>query len=175
MKLYRKFLAIHFKSAMAYPSSFFLFCFGRLTFFLSMLLSVSLIFSRFGTVGGYTLPEVLLSYSVVLFGFSIAECFARGFDAFSRIMREAAFDRLLVRPRGLVFQVVCQDLRPGSLVGFLQAAPMLAYAVAEGKFVWTAGRVCTVFAMILGSTVVFFGIFMLYAAVCFFTLTGWRS
>ncbi len=172
MKLYRKFLAMHFKSAMAYPSSFFLFCFGRLSVFVTTMFSMVFIVTRFDTVGGYTLPEVLLGYGVVLSGFSIAECFGRGFDHFATTMREAAFDRLLVRPRGLVFQVICSDLRPGVLVSLLQGLIMIGYAVVNGSIVWTFGRICTLALMVIGSTAVFFGIFMLYATLCFFTLEG---
>lgn len=172
MKLYRKFLAMHFKSAMAYPSSFFLFCFGRLSVFVTTMLSTVFIVTRFDTVGGYTLPDVLLGYGVVLSGFSIAECFGRGFDHFATTMREASFDRLLVRPRGLVFQVICSDLRPGGLVSLLQGLMMIGYAVVTGSIVWTFGRICTLALMVIGSTVVFFGIFMIYATLCFFTLDG---
>ena len=130
------------------------------------------IVTRFDTVGGYTLPDVLLGYGVVLSGFSIAECFGRGFDHFATTMREAAFDRLLVRPRGLVFQVICSDLRPGGLVSLLQGLMMIGYAVVTGSIVWTFGRICTLALMVIGSTVVFFGIFMIYATLCFFTLDG---
>ena len=172
MKLYGKFLAMHLKSTMAYPSSFFLFCFGRLSVFVTTMFSMVFILNRFDSVGGYTLPEILLGYGVVLSGFSTAECFGRGFDHFATTMREAAFDRLLVRPRDLIFQVICNDLRPGVLVSLLQGLVMIGYAVINGSIAWTFWRVCTLILMIIGSTAVFFGVFMLYATLCFFTLEG---
>lgn len=107
MKLYWKFFSIHLKSEMAYPASFFLSCVGRLLCTINCLVGIGLMMWRFGSIGDYTAGEVLLGFGVVMTAFNIAECFARGFDQFSKIVREGTLDRLVVRPRGLVFQVIC--------------------------------------------------------------------
>ena len=66
---------------------------------------------RFGSLGGYTMPQLSLCYAVILAATSLAECFGRGFDAFTRILAQAQFDRIMVRPRSLFFQVLCQDMK----------------------------------------------------------------
>lgn len=172
MRLYFKFLAIHLKSAMTYKTSFFLSCLGHLFITGNTFLGVVFLLRRFDTVGGYTLPELALCYATILAATSLAECFARGFDAFPRILREAQFDRILARPRSLVLQILCQDLKPTMLSRVLQAAAMLIWAVHAGAADWTVGKAAVLALMIICGAAVFFGLFLVYAALCFYTLEG---
>lgn len=172
MRLYFKFLAIHLKSAMTYKASFFLSCLGHLLITTNVFLGVIFLLQRFDTVGGYTMPELALCFSVVLAATSLAECFARGFDAFPHILREARFDRILVRPRPLVAQILCQDLKPTMLARVLQAAVMLTWSIQAGTVSWTLGKALVLALMILCGAALFFGLFLVYAALCFFTLEG---
>ena len=124
VKLYGKFLAIHLKSAMVYRWSFFLSCLGTMLTTANVFLGVVFLMARFETIQGYTLPQLTLGFAVILMATSLAECFARGLDNFSRTLAQAQFDRILVRPRGLLFQLICQDLKPTMLSRVLQAAVM---------------------------------------------------
>ena len=172
MRLYFKFFAIHLKSELAYPGSFVLSCCGRLLFTLASLFGIHILLGRFGAVGGYDLGAVLLGFGVVMTAGNIAECFARGFDAFGKIVRQAQFDRLLVRPRGLVFQVVCQDLRLASFSNVLLGGAVIAYAVRVSGIVWTVPKALVLGSMVLCGSLLFFGAFLVYAALCFVTLEG---
>lgn len=170
MKLYLKFLSIHFRSAMTYRASFFLSCLGHLLITTNVFLSVVFLLDRFDSVGGYTLPQLALCFSVILSATSLAECFGRGFDAFSKILSQAQFDRMMVRPRSLAFQVLCQDMKPTMLARLLQAVVMLVWAVNSGAVAWTPAKALVLAGMILCGAAVFFGMFLIGAAMCFFTL-----
>lgn len=170
MRLYFKFFSIHFRSAMTYRSSFFLSCLGHLLITTNVFLSVVFLLDRFGSVGGYTLPQLSLCYAVILAGTSLAECFARGIDAFGRILSEARFDRIMLRPRPLLFQVLCQDMKPTMFARVLQAAVMLVWAIGSGAVVWTPVKAIVLALMILCGAGVFFGVYLVNACVTFFTL-----
>lgn len=170
MKLYLKFLSIHLRSAMTYRSSFFLSCLGHLLVTTNVFLSVVFLLERFDSIGGYTLPQLSLCYAVILAGTSLAECFARGLDAFGRILSQAQFDRIMLRPRSLLFQVLCQDMKPTMLARVLQAAVMLVWALGAGAVQWTPAKALTLALMILCGAGVFFGVFLINACVTFFTL-----
>ena len=172
MKLYGKFFAMHLKSEMAYPLSFFMSCVGRLLTTASVLIGMVFLMDRFDAIGGYTLPEILLGYGVIITGFALAECFARGFDAFAKILRQAQFDRLLVRPRSIVFQVICQDLRLASITNLLQGIVMIIYGVLAGEIFWTPVKILVLISMAACAGLLFFGLFLAYAALCFVTLEG---
>ena len=170
MKLYLKFLSIHMRSAMTYRASFFLSCLGHLLITTNVFLSVVFRLDRFGAIGGYTMPQLSLCYAVILSGTSLAECFARGFDAFTRILSEAQFDRIMLRPRSLFFQVICQDMKPTMLARVLQAAVMLAWGISAGAVAWTPLKALVLALMILCGAGIFFGLFLVNACICFFTL-----
>ena len=170
MKLYLKFLSIHLRSAMTYRASFFLSCLGHLLITTNVFLSVVFLLDRFGSLGGYTMPQLSLCYAVILAATSLAECFGRGFDAFTRILAQAQFDRIMVRPRSLFFQVLCQDMKPTMLARLLQAVLMLAWAIPSGAVAWTPAKALVLAGMILCGAAVFFGMFLIGAAMCFFTL-----
>ena len=172
MRLYLKFVAMHLKRSMAYKQSFFMSTLGQFLISFSAFLSMWFLLSRFGTVGGYTLGECMLCAGVTLSGFSLAECFFRGFDRFSGIVKSAGFDRVMLRPRGLMLQVLCDDIEFARLGKLIQGVGMLIWGIAIAPVTWTAGRVALLFVMILGGTVIFSGLFILCAALCFFTLEG---
>ena len=172
MKLYLSFLSLHLKSAMTYRSSFLLSCLGQLLVTVNTFLGVKFLMDRFGTVAGYTLPQLALCFGVILAATSLAECFARGFDAFSVVLSQARFDRLLVRPRGLIFQLLCEEMKLSMVPRLLQAVLMLGWAISAGAVRWTAAKAAVLALMILCGAAVFFGLFLINAALCFFTLEG---
>ena len=172
MRLYFKFFAIHLKSEMAYPASFFLACCGRLMLMISSLIGIRIVMDRFGSIAGHSLGEILLGFGVVVTAFNLAECFARGFDAFSKTVKQAQFDRLMVRPRGLVFQVICQDLRLASATNILAGCLVIVRAVRISGIVWTFPKVLVLVSMLLCGSLLFLGVFLVYAALCFVTLEG---
>ena len=129
-------------------------------------------FHRFHQIKGYTYEECLICFSVVLMSFSIAECFFRGFDTFASIIGKGEFDRILVRPRGLIFQVLGQRVEFTRIGRLIQAAVMLGYSISRGRVEWNGFRVAALIFMIFGGTVVFASIFLIYASICFFTLEG---
>lgn len=172
MKLYFKFFSMHLKSRMSYKKSFFMSIVGQFLFAFSAFLTMYFLLSRFGSINGYTMDECLLSAGVMWSSFSLAECFFRGFDLFPGIIRRAEFDRILVRPRGLIFQVLCQQIEFARLGKLIQALVMLIWGVRAAPVVWTPLRCVTLALMILGGFAVFCSLFLLYAAISFFTLEG---
>ena len=109
MKLYFKYFALHLKSRMQYKTSFFLTIIGQFLTSFNVFLGIWFMFRRFNSVEGFTFAECLLCFSIVLMAFTLAECFFRGFDAFKGTVSQGTFDRILVRPRGTIVQV----LEPG--------------------------------------------------------------
>jgi len=170
MKLYLKFLSIHFRSAMTYRASFFLSCLGHLLITTNVFLSVVFLLRRFDSIGGYTLPQLILCYAVILAATSLAECFGRGIDVFHQLLSDARFDRIMVRPRSPLFQVLCQEMKTTMLARVLQAVVMLVWALGSGAVVWTPWKAATLALMIFCGAAVFFGLYLINACVCFFTL-----
>jgi ABC-type uncharacterized transport system, permease component len=172
MRLYFKYLSILFKSQMQYRTSFWLLCAGQFFVPFAVFGGMYFLFARFGALRGWTFHEAALCYGVVHMAFSLSECFVRGFDAFSRLIVRGDFDRLLVRPRGTVIQVLGSNFEFTRFGRMLQSAVVLAIAVSGLSIGWTPAKIVTLFLMILGGVIVFSGIYILAATFCFWTVQG---
>lgn len=172
MKLYFKYFSIHLKSQMQYKATFFLNIFGRIIMSFATVLGVLFMFTRFNEVEGFTLSQTLLCTSVVTMAFSFAEVFARGFDIFPRLLGNGEFDRALVRPRGIIFQVLGSHIEFIRLGLLVQAVAVLCYAIPNSGVIWTWDKILTLFLMISCGAVVFFGLYIVYASFAFFTTEG---
>lgn len=172
MKLYRKYISIHLKSMMQFKVSFFLTAFGQFLVSFTAILGVYFLLDRFHAIKGYTFTDILLCSSVILMAFSLAECFARGFDQFPKAISNGEFDRMLVRPRNEIFQILASKCELTRLGRMLQGVIMLIIAFSHSGIHWTILKILTLLFMILGGMIVFSCLFLLYAAFSFFTLEG---
>ncbi|MBQ4354024.1 MAG: ABC-2 family transporter protein, partial [Clostridia bacterium] len=172
MKLYLHFLSIHLRSCMQHKMSFILASLSQLLGSFSFFLAVHFLLARFHSVAGFTYEDVLLCFATVLMSFSVAECFFRGFDRFASVLGNGQFDRMMVRPRSLVFQVIASQTEFSRLGRFLQACIMFAYVIPRCAVVWTWDKILTLVLMIIGGVLEFSGLFVIYAAICFFSTEG---
>lgn len=172
MRLYGKYLAMLLKTQLVYKASFAMTVVGQFLVSFTAFLGVYFLYDRFHEVEGYSFAEVLLCFAVTLTAFSLAECFARGFDVFPRLIRTGALDRILLRPRSVVFQVLTSNMDFSRLGRLAQAFFMLAYALPASGVVWTGARIAGLLLMLLGGTVTFSALFVLYAGFSFFTIEG---
>lgn len=172
LALYLRYVSIHIKSMMEYKLSFFMTAAGQFLVSFNVFLGMFFLFQRFSTVAGFTYSQVLLCFSIFLMEFSLAECVARGFDTFSVIVRKGEFDRIMVRPRGLIFQVLASRFELTRLGRMLQALVMFWYGVTRSGIHWNGLKVITVVFMLTGGTLMFCGLFLVGAALCYFTLEG---
>lgn len=138
----------------------------------SAFFAIYFMFRKFNQVEGFTYKEVLLCFSVVLAAFSLAETFARGFDRFASMIGNGEFDRILLTPRSLIFQVLGSNIDFSRLGRLFQAIVILCYAVPTCGVEWTFDKIILLVLMILCGAVVFSGLFIIYAAICFFTVEG---
>ncbi|NMA95669.1 MAG: hypothetical protein GX974_06475 [Clostridiales bacterium] len=172
MNLYFKYFLIHIKSQMQYKASFFMTAIGQFLTSFGALLGIYFLMIRFNRVEGFTLDEVLLCFSIVLMAYSIVECFGRGLDLFPNLIRSGEFDRIMVRPRNTVFQVIASKMDFTKIGRLLQAVMVLSYVIVKGKIIWNYKRVITLILMIGSGACIFFGLFLIYAALSFFTIEG---
>ncbi|MDR3314758.1 MAG: ABC-2 family transporter protein [Oscillospiraceae bacterium] len=170
--LYLKYLKMNLRSFLQYRLNTFL---AVLAQFLSSAVAfagVYLLFDRFGSLGGWSLGEVSLCFAVTLSAFAITDCVARGFDVFSGSVKSGDFDRILLRPRGTVLQVMGSHFELSRLGRLLEALLVLVLAVRWLGLAWDFPKALTLLLMLLGGACTFTGIYILGAAVCFFTVEG---
>ncbi|MEW6522383.1 MAG: ABC-2 family transporter protein [Bacillota bacterium] len=122
-------------------------------------------FSRFGAMGEWTLPEVALFYGMVHVAFALTEAWSRGFDTFGRQVQTGHFDRVLLRPRSIPLQVLGQEFQLMRVERLVQGTIVLLWAAG-----WTLGKGAWLVAAILGGPMLFSGLFVLQATMCFWII-----
>ena len=171
-KLYLHYISIQIRSLMQYKKSFIMNAMGQFLASFNAFVGIHFLFMRFHSISGYTYGDVLLCFSVVQMEFSLAECVARGFDSFSKIVRQGTFDRIMTRPRNEILQVLGNNFELTRLGRMVQAIIILFYGISQADIDWSLMKVLTVIITILCGAAVFSGIFLINAALCFFTLEG---
>jgi len=172
MQLYLRFFTMHIKSQMQYKVSFFLTMLGQFLVSFTAFLGLYFMFSRFNAVEDFAFEQVLICFSIVLTAFSLAEMFGPGFDMFPRMISNGEFDRALVRPKSLIFQILASKMEFTRLGRLLQAVIVLCYAIPNSGITWTWDKALTLCLMIACGSLIFFGLFVVYAAFSFFTIEG---
>jgi ABC-2 type transport system permease protein len=157
---------------MEYRTSFILLSIGQ--FFVPFLIFVSIFmfFQRFPNLAGWSLYEVALCYSVIHIGFSLSECFARGFDSFSSLIVNGDFDRILVRPRTTVLQVLGSKFEFTRAGRLTQSLIVLVFSLTNLQVDWNIYKIITLILMIISAVFIFACIYMLGATMCFWTIEG---
>ena len=172
MKLVRTYLSLHLKTALEYRSSFIMTIISQSLAMVVELFAVLTLFKKFNLLEEYNSYELLLGFSVLWLGFSLAEMFGRGFDQFSRIIVNGNFDVLLIRPRSIYMQVFGSDMCYEKIGRVLITTAILIFSATKIMVEVNILKILLLILMVLGATIVSLSVFILGASVTFVTIQG---
>lgn len=172
MKLYFKYFGIHLRSAMEYKVSFLLSNIAQFIGCFTAFLGICFIFNRFPTIKGYNYNEISICFCIMFISFTISESLFRGFDLFSHIISDGTFDRMLLRPKSLIFQVLTSNIEFKKLGRLLQAICIFTYVIVTSNIIFTIDKIIILVLMIIGGVFIFSGLFIINASFCFYTIEG---
>jgi ABC-2 type transport system permease protein len=155
---------------MEYRASFLMMCVGQFLAVGIEFIGIWALFQRFGTLQGWTLPEIALLYGMANTAFAIADMFGRGFDMFSNMVRTGDFDRLLVRPLPTAFQLTAQELLLTRIGRMSCGIFALCWSFSLLHTIWDIAKILLLAGSLLGGACVFFGLFVLQATCSFWTV-----
>lgn len=168
--LYRRYISISLKSQMQYKVSFLLQVLGQLLGTVMEFFGIWALFTRFNSIGTWHLPEVALFYGIVNISFACADALGRGFDAFSRIIKSGDFDRLLLRPRTTVLQLLGTEFTLKRIGRFSQGLIIMGWSLATLHIPLTLKTLWLLGASFIGSIALFVGIIIVQATLTFWTI-----
>ena len=168
--MYGKFVKIHLKSAFQYKFNTAILIFSSILASVADFLSIYVLFSQFKGVAGWGFYESSLMFGMVTMIFSLVECFARGYDEFSSVIRSGDLDRLLVRPIGISRQLFYQKIEFTKLSRVLFGLGIIIFSIVNLNIVWTFSKVLVLIASILCGCAVIFGEMLIAAGSCVFTI-----
>lgn len=170
MKLYIESLKMHLKSVLEYKVSFIISFFSQFLIFFTYYFIILALFSKFDNIKGFNVYEVLLTFSIIQFGFSFNEVFARGIDKFDELIISGGFDRILLRPRNVILQVLCSEMQLVKLSRLLQSIIIFFIAISHLEIKFSVLKVICLILMFISSITIFFSLFLTMASYCFFTV-----
>lgn len=171
MKLIGKYLGMYFKSQLEYKSSFILTCIAQLLTLSLSSFMVFILMDKFHFLDNYDIYELMLGISIVQFGFSFSECFMRGFDKFSEVIKVGGLDLMFIRPRNIYVQVFGSNIELTKLSRVLGSLVLFIIAISNIDSITWYGALY-LFLLLVGSSMIYAALFIFSACFCFKTVEG---
>ena len=169
IKLYLKYLSIQIKSTMEYKKDFIISIISQILSSVFAFITIFFLFDKFGNIEGYNFKEILICFVISYAGFALAECFFRGFDHFDRFLANGEFDRMLVRPRNILLQIIGGKIELSKFgragVGIIIIIILLLTTPELLRF----DKLVTMLLMLFGTIIIYACLFVLKAGITFFT------
>lgn len=170
MKLYFKYVKFQIKTNLTYRSSSILAMIGQVMSIVVTLAGIFCLFEKFNTLGEYSLKDILITYSIIIFIFSFDEMMFRGFDEFEDLTRNGELDRLLLRPRNIVLQICGQKVEIMKIGRVIVGAILIIFACLYSNIEWNFLKVLIILEMIISGIITFFGVYLLTSSITIFTI-----
>lgn len=168
--MYKKFLGMHLKSSFEYRFNMLMVAISQIIISIGELFSVYLLFKQFNSVGNWGFYEAALMFGIITTIFSFAECFARGYDEFSKLIKNGDLDRMLVRPINIHKQIFCSKMEFVKLSRVFLGLAVCIIALINMNITWTIWKVLVLIATFVCGFMVILGVFMIGAGVSVFTV-----
>lgn len=131
------------------------------------------LFSRFGSIGEWSAPKIVLIYAMAVTSFGLAETFCRGFDYFPwRMIRSGDFDRILLRPRALFVQIAGAYFHIHRLSRVVCGIGAIVWCLWKLGMQPTVPHMLTIILALAGGFLAYTGVFLLTSGIAFFTIQG---
>lgn len=170
--LYLRLIELQARGQMQYRASFLLQGGGVFLGSFVDFVAILLLFGRFRSIGGWTVPEVALLYSLVAVPFAITHIVGQGFDEFATTVRSGTFDQVLIRPRTAFMQILGSQFAVRQFGRLAEAGIVLGLALTGLGAVgtWGIGQWLFMGWSIAGGVLFFLGLMLVGATMCFWTI-----
>lgn len=170
LSLYFSLVMVSLKSQLQYKLSFFMATLGNFIATFVDIFAIWMLFDRFKMVKDWSFYEVMPIYGIIHIGFAIAEGLARGFDKFSLIVKYGDFDRILLRPLNTLFQIATSEIQFLRIGRLIQGLIILIIGCYNLNFSFFSFKTIVIIFSIIGTASLFYGLFILQAAISFWTI-----
>lgn len=170
LALYGRYVANSVRGQLQYRVSFAMRVLGQLLLTGVEFLGIWALFDRFGSLGPWSLGQVAFFYAISDITCALALALCRGFDTFGPLIKSGALDRILLRPRSTVLQLLGQEVdlvRAGRLA---QGLAVLFWSSQAAAIDWSAAKLLLFMAAIAGGLCLYTGVMVLQATSTFWTI-----
>ncbi|MBQ1946040.1 MAG: ABC-2 family transporter protein [Clostridia bacterium] len=170
IKLYLKSCRMLMKSQWQYRTSFIIQTISQLIMMGTELLAVIFLINRYSSVGQWNGGEILFFFGIIITSFYTTETFGRGITNFSALIGKGELDTLLIRPRNLLFQVLCSQADPRRFGAILIGIASLVMGCIQAHVTLSFTKIILLIWSVIGGSALVLGLFMIEATLCFFSV-----
>ena len=169
LSLYSHYVSISLRGQMQYRVSFILGTLGQLLGTGVEFVGILALFDRFESLSQWSLAEVAFFYGLVNVAFAFTDSLSRGFDHVGDLVRTGEFDRMLLRPRSTVLQLIGREFTLKRLGRLLQGGGVLLWATLYLDIVWSLPVIALTAVTVFCGACFFLGLFINIGTVSFWT------
>jgi ABC-2 type transport system permease protein len=169
VRLYFRYAGVSIRGQLQYRASTIMQSIGAFLITGVEILGIWALFDRFGHIRGWSLPEIALFYGMISISWALCDAMARGFEVFGTLLKAGDVDRLLLRPRSPILQLLGHELTIRRVGRLAQGAVVLVYSLTSLDLAWSLPKLLLLAAAIAGTICTFLGLLILQATTAFWT------
>jgi ABC-2 type transport system permease protein len=155
------------RASLAYPTSFVLMSISGFLITALDFVALWLMFTHLEELGGFTLIQIALLYGASSVGLRTADMLIGSVEQIGIHIRTGRLDQMLTKPVPLLVQVCADNFSLRRFGQISQAVVVFVWGCYAVD--WTPPRVLVAILMIISSGVIFFGLFVAFSCVQFWT------
>ena len=160
-------MSILIKSHWQYPLSFCLQLLAQLVMEGGEMMAVILLVDRFDHLNQWNAGDLYFFFGLMSVTFYLTECFGRGITGdFPSMVRTGRLDTLLIRPRGILTQVVCSAVDPRRFTCIAVGTVSLILGSRLAQVRWTLPHILLLAESIFCGFWLIMGLFMIECILC---------
>jgi len=167
IKLYARSMSMLLKCQLQYPVSFLLQTLAQLVMEGGEMMAVILIIDRFDRVHQWEAGDLFFFFGLMSVTFYLTECLGRGITGeFPSLVRSGRLDTLLLRPRGVLTQVLCSAIDPRRITCIAVGLTALVIGSRLSAIRWTAEKALLLAEAIGFGILLILALFLIEAIFC---------
>jgi len=171
-KLYFKYIRMHILSGLEYKG-WWMMCVQTAFIVVTDPIATVLLFSRFGSIGEWSMERILLIYALAVTSYGLAESLCRGFDSFPwKMIQSGDFDRLLLRPRSLFTQVAASYFHLHRLPRPFTGVCVILWLLPRLGVSFSFMNAAILLMALAGGLLMYSGVYVMTSGIAIFTVKG---
>jgi len=159
------------KCHLQYPASFFMQTLAQLVMEGGELMAVILVVDRFEHLYQWAPGDLFFFFGAMSVSFYLTEIFGRGITGeFPSMVRTGRLDTLLLRPRGIITQILCSAADPRRVTCVAVGVTALALGSHLSAVQWTVWKALALLESIVMAGVMILGLFLIEGIFCIWSV-----
>lgn len=126
---------------------------------------------KFDMLNGWNIHELLFLFSLLFLTYGILIIFFTGLRDFGNTVRSGSFDRFVLRPRGLLFQIICVNSDWFAAIGH-GGLGITLFIISANRvgIIWNAANITYYIFAVAGGVMIQGAIFLFFATLSFYLI-----